>query len=129
METWYSRFSAKPKEEYTKKGQLAVTFGSGYLAGIFCAVISHPADTIVSKLYNNKAKAGETIGKQIANIYKQVGFNGLWMGLGPRIFMIGTLTGFQWWIYDSWKTVCGFQTSGCGGERCGHSDEATTPDH
>ena len=24
---------------------------SGYLAGVFCAIVSHPADTILSKLY------------------------------------------------------------------------------
>jgi len=33
-------------------------------------------------------------------------------GLGTRILMIGTLTGLQWWIYDTWKTAMGFQTTG-----------------
>ena len=28
---------------------------------------------------------------------------GLWKGLGARILMIGTLTGLQWFIYDSVK--------------------------
>ena len=28
-------------------------------------------------------------------------------GLGTRIIMIGTLTGLQWWIYDSFKTFYG----------------------
>jgi solute carrier family 25 phosphate transporter 3 len=28
--------------------------------------------------------------------------------------MIGTLTGFQWWIYDSFKTAIGLQTTGGG---------------
>ena len=27
-----------------------VTFIGGYIAGVFCAVVSHPADTVVSKL-------------------------------------------------------------------------------
>lgn len=26
--------------------------------------------------------------------------------------MIGTLTGLQWWIYDSFKTAMGLQTTG-----------------
>ena len=30
----------------------------------------------------------------------------------PRILMIGTLTGLQWWIYDTWKTFCGYPSSG-----------------
>ena len=42
--------TGKSKAELTKQAQLSVTFASGYLAGILCAIISHPADTIVSKL-------------------------------------------------------------------------------
>ena len=30
---------------------------------------------------------------------------GLWKGLGPRIFMIGTLTALQWFIYDTIKVI------------------------
>jgi solute carrier family 25 phosphate transporter 3 len=26
--------------------------------------------------------------------------------------MVGTLTGLQWWIYDSFKTAVGLQTTG-----------------
>jgi solute carrier family 25 (mitochondrial phosphate transporter), member 3 len=33
-------------------------------------------------------------------------------GLGTRILMIGTLTGLQWWIYDSYKAALGMGTSG-----------------
>ena len=28
--------------------------------------------------------------------------------------MIGTLTGLQWWIYDTFKTAVGLQTTGGG---------------
>ena len=34
----------------SKPQQLVVTFAGGYIAGVFCAVVSHPADTVVSKL-------------------------------------------------------------------------------
>merc|ERR1712039_1125586 len=57
----------------------------GYMGGVFCAIVSHPADSIVS--YMNKAK-GATIGSAA----KALGFKGCWQGLGPRIIMIGTLT-------------------------------------
>jgi solute carrier family 25 phosphate transporter 3 len=33
-------------------------------------------------------------------------------GLMPRMFMIGTLTGLQCWIYDSFKTAMGMDTTG-----------------
>jgi len=83
------------------------------LAGVFCAIVSHPADTMVSKL--NAAKSSgkpESIGTAVARIYGEIGFKGLWNGLGARIIMIGTLTGFQWWIYDSFKSAMGLQTTG-----------------
>jgi solute carrier family 25 phosphate transporter 3 len=68
-----------------------VTFASGYLAGIFCAIISHPADTIVSKLNNMKTEG--SLMTNVSKIYGDIGMAGLWRGLGTRIFMIGTLTG------------------------------------
>lgn len=100
----------KPKNEYSRGTQLGVTFASGYLAGVFCAIVSHPADTIVSKLNNVKTDSGVTTA--IKKIYGDIGFRGLWAGLGARIIMIGTLTGFQWWIYNSFKTAVGLQATG-----------------
>jgi len=44
----YTNVFKKPKNEYSKPTQLFVTFCSGYSAGVFCAIISHPADTMVS---------------------------------------------------------------------------------
>jgi len=38
-------------------------------------------------------------------------------GLGTRIIMIGTLTGLQWWIYDSYKSAMGLGTSGGSGAK------------
>jgi len=52
VEKMYQKVFTKPKNEYSKATQLSVTFASGYLAGIFCAIVSHPADTLVSKLNN-----------------------------------------------------------------------------
>lgn len=103
-------FNKRPKEQYSKSTQLSITFASGYIAGILCAIVSHPADTMVSKL-NNIQSEGSAM-ENARTIYKEIGFNGLWRGLGTRIVMIGTLTGFQWWIYDSFKTAVGLQTSG-----------------
>lgn len=102
--------TAKPKNEYSKAQQLSVTFASGYIAGVVCAIVSHPADTMVSKLNNVKTEG--TLKENMGKIYAEIGFNGLWRGLGTRILMIGTLTGLQWWIYDSYKTMVGLQTSG-----------------
>merc|ERR1712203_322926 len=100
----YANFFTAPRETYSKNFQLMVTFMAGYWAGIFCAIVSHPADTLVSIMN----KTGESAGA----IYGRIGFNGLWNGLGARIIMIGTLTGLQWWIYDTFKVAMGLQASG-----------------
>lgn len=52
-------------------------------------------------------------GKSMVKIANEVGFRKLMVGgLAPRIVMIGTLTGLQWWIYDSFKTAMGMGTTG-----------------
>lgn len=78
------------KSDYNKTAQTAVAFTGGYLAGILCAIVSHPADVMVSKLNANR-QPGEAFGAVISRIYKDIGFMGLWNGLVVRIVMIGTL--------------------------------------
>jgi len=97
VELLYTYVVPKPRDQTTKGEQLLVTFSAGYIAGVFCAIVSHPADTMVSKL--------QVKGSTIGSVYKQLGFGGLWTGLGPRIFMIGTLTALQWFIYDGVKVA------------------------
>ena len=110
VEFFYRNIFTKGKKNYSKATQLSVTFLSGYWAGIFCAIVSHPADTMVSKL--NKVKSNDPVMTSIKKIYGEIGLAGLWRGLSTRIIMIGTLTGLQWWIYDSFKTAVGLQTTG-----------------
>jgi solute carrier family 25 (mitochondrial phosphate transporter), member 3 len=97
VEMIYHRLPGK-KSDYGKGAQTAVSFTGGYIAGILCAIVSHPADVMVSKL-NAVREPGEGFGAVIGRIYKDIGFRGLWNGLPVRIVMIGTLTGLQWMIY------------------------------
>jgi len=101
----------KPKESYNALQQTSISFLGGYIAGIGSAVVSHPADVMVSKL-NSDRQPGESAGKAISRIYRNIGFVGLWNGLPVRILMIGTLTGAQWLIYDSFKVYLGLPTTG-----------------
>lgn len=98
IEILYQYVVPKPRNECTKAEQLVVTFTAGYIAGIFCAIVSHPADTLVSKLNQKK-------GSSVGDIVKEIGFMGLWGGIVPRIIMIGTLTALQWFIYDGFKVA------------------------
>lgn len=93
------------------------------MAGVACAAVSHPAgscfdllqirilltielDVMVSKL-NSDRKAGEGAMAAMSRIYGKIGTRGLFNGLGVRIIMIGTLTGSQFLIYDSFKVFLG----------------------
>lgn len=101
VEAIYKKLPRK-KEECGKGSQTAVAFTGGYLAGILCAVVSHPADVMVSKLNANRLP-GEAFGAAIGRIYKDIGFMGLWNGLPVRIVMIGTLVG------PPFARVCGHE--------------------
>lgn len=108
VEMFYTYVFTAPKESYSKTTQLGITFASGYLAGVICAIVSHPADNLVSLLGKADNK-----GKSISQIAKEVGpMRLMTAGLPIRILMIGTLTGLQWWIYDTFKTVFGMGTTG-----------------
>jgi len=80
----------------------SVSLGSGVIAGVASAIISHPADTLLSKV--NKAGAGGdgSIAQRMLNITKETGVVKLCtQGLGARCVMIGTLTALQFGIFDS----------------------------
>jgi solute carrier family 25 phosphate transporter 3 len=87
--------------------QLLVSLVSGFIAGFFCTMVSHPADTVVSKL--NQKNDGRVGAWQVV---QDLGCAGLWKGLLARIMFVGTLTAMQWLIYDSFKVLVGLQTTG-----------------
>ena len=105
----YSKLS-KPKSDLSIAEQMGVVFASGYLSGVFCAVASHPADILVSKI--NAIKTEGNIWSKSNLIYKEIGFSGFWKGIYPRTFMIGTLAAAQWFIYSSIKSIVGLPIPG-----------------
>ncbi|EFH60508.1 predicted protein [Arabidopsis lyrata subsp. lyrata] len=106
VEMIYKYAIPRPKDQCSKGLQLGVSFAGGYVAGVFCAIVSHPADNLVSFLNNAR---GATVGDAV----KKIGLLGLFTrGLPLRIVMIGTLTGAQWGIYDAFKVFVGLPTTG-----------------
>ena len=70
------------RADMSKPQQLVVTFAGGYIAGVFCAVVSHPADTVVSKL---NADVGSTPVKAA----KELGWKGIpFLTLNPTLVLI-----------------------------------------
>jgi len=108
VQLFYTHVFTNPKESYSKFTQLEITFASGYIAGVICAIVSQAPDNIVSQM----GKAANK-GKSIVQIASEQGAMNLFTkGLGTRVLMIGTLTGLQWWIYDTFKSSMGMGTTG-----------------
>merc|ERR1712099_194740 len=98
----------KSPSEVSSTTNLGISLLSGVIAGVASAIISHPADTLLSKV--NKAGAGGDgpMMTRLANIAKEIGFWKLCtVGLAPRCVMIGTLTAGQFGIFDSLMPVMG----------------------
>ena len=116
VEFIYEKLDLK-KEEMNKLRQASVSFVSGFFAGTMCAIVSNPADVMVSKLNSpledpNAKAVIKSTGERLSYEYAKIGFKGLWMGLPTRIVMISCLTSMQWLIYDSFKIFVGLPTTG-----------------
>jgi solute carrier family 25 (mitochondrial phosphate transporter), member 3 len=102
----YRHVLAQPKDTYSPATQLTVTLASGYVAGMVCAVVSHPADSLLSLLVKHPSSS-------LRDILARVGLYQLMTrGLAPRVMTLGTIIGGQWYIYDSFKTILGMGTTG-----------------
>lgn len=98
----------KTPSELSSSTNFGISVGSGVVAGVAAAIISHPADTLLSKI--NKAGAGGDgpMMTRLMNIAKEVGFVNLCtVGLLPRCFMIGTLTAGQFGLFDTIMPLLG----------------------
>jgi solute carrier family 25 phosphate transporter 3 len=74
--------------------QTAINLGSGLIAGFAAALVSQPADTMLSKINKTKGAPGESTTSRLVKIAKELGFKGSYAGIGARLFMVGTLVSF-----------------------------------
>ena len=93
------------KADMSTGAQLSVSLGSGVVAGVAAAIISQPADTLLSKI--NQEKSNEGFLPTLLKISKRLGASGLFLGTGARCVMVGTITAGQFFIYDYFKIIMG----------------------
>lgn len=74
-----------------------VNLGSGLIAGFAAAIISQPADTMLSKINKTKGLPGESTTSRLVKIAGELGVRGSFSGLGARLFMVGSLVMFCTW--------------------------------
>ncbi|KAI8992488.1 mitochondrial carrier domain-containing protein [Pilobolus umbonatus] len=96
-----------PKDEILPSTMTGINLASGVIAGTVAAIVSQPADTLLSKINKQKGAVGESLTSRLIGMAGQLGVKGLFLGLGPRIVMVATLTSFQFAIYGDIKRVLG----------------------
>ncbi|KAK3320987.1 mitochondrial carrier domain-containing protein [Cercophora scortea] len=100
-------FRSFPKKDMSDSMQTVTNLGSGLIAGFAAALVSQPADTMLSKINKTKGAPGEGTTTRLIKIAKELGLRGSYSGIGTRLFMVGTLTAFQFAIYGDLKKALG----------------------
>ncbi|PVF97820.1 mitochondrial carrier [Serendipita vermifera] len=95
--------SGKPKSELSPGTISAFNLAGGLIAGFAAAIISQPADTLLSKINKTSALPGETVTSRLIKMAAELGPRGLFTGLGARLVMVGSLTAGQFAIYGDIK--------------------------
>lgn len=94
-----------PKKDMSDGMQTTVNLGSGLIAGFAAAIVSQPADTMLSKINKSKGLPGEGTVSRLVKIGKELGLRGSYSGIGARLFMVGTLTAGQFAIYGTFPPL------------------------
>merc|ERR1711963_1023135 len=105
----YNSMGTSP-DKLSKSGVLAVSLGSGVIAGVAAATISQPADGLLSKV-NKKGAGGEgAMMVRLMRIAKETGFVKLCtQGLFARWIHVGTITAGQFAVVDACMMAVGAQ--------------------
>ncbi|KAI1839620.1 hypothetical protein JX266_014169 [Neoarthrinium moseri] len=80
---------------------------SGLAAGVAAAIVSHPADTLLSNINKEEGRSGKSTPQRLLKISSQLGVRGFFRGLYARIVMVGGMTAIQFYIYGDIKRVFG----------------------
>ncbi len=95
-------------ETASKGTNVGISLASGVVAGVAAAIISHPADTLLSMINKQGGDKSGSVTSQLLRLARGAGFVKLCtVGLLPRCVMIGTLTAGQFGIFDTVMNILG----------------------
>jgi len=100
------RLGPEKEAKLTPVSKSIVTLGCGIVAGAAAAILSQPADTLLSRINKGKGGSGNVL-IRLAELAKEAGPVGLFSGLGPRIVMTAGLVSGQFLMYDAVKKALG----------------------
>lgn len=100
-EAAYDNFFDKSK--LSDLSQTGVNLGCGLLSGFAAALVSQPADTMLSVINKTQGAPGEGTVSRLFKIAGELGIRGSYAGISTRLFMVGGLTAGQFAIYGDIK--------------------------
>ncbi|OCF35447.1 solute carrier family 25 (mitochondrial phosphate transporter), member 3 [Kwoniella heveanensis CBS 569] len=102
----YNSMTPETKANLSSTSQFGITLGSGIVAGFAAAILSHPADTLLSQINKGHGPKGSMVYRLVA-LGKEAGVKGLFAGLGPRMIMTAGLVSSQFIMYGYIKSAMG----------------------
>ncbi|KAF8073752.1 mitochondrial carrier domain-containing protein [Lyophyllum atratum] len=102
----YRNMSEETKRNLSGPANFAIALGSGITAGFAAAILSQPADTLLSQINKGHGPQGSMVYRLTA-LAREAGFRGLFAGLGPRMIMTAGLVASQFLMYDGIKHALG----------------------
>ncbi|KAH7016075.1 mitochondrial phosphate carrier protein [Microdochium trichocladiopsis] len=100
-------YSIVDKSELTSMAVTGINLGAGLVSGLAAAVVSQPADTILSKINKERANKGESTTRRLVRIATGLGLRGAYTGMQARAIMVGGMTAVQFGIYGDIKKLFG----------------------
>ncbi|KAF5628090.1 putative phosphate transport MIR1 [Fusarium sp. NRRL 25303] len=100
-------YSVVDKKELPSIGVTGINLGAGLVAGLAAAVVSQPADTMLSKVNKEKAGSGEGTTRRLFRIASELGLRGAYTGMQARAVMVSGMTAVQFGIYGDIKKLFG----------------------
>lgn len=107
-EVIYRAMGPERKAALSQLQSTGVELTSGVVAGVAAAVLSHPADTLLSAINKGAGDKSQSTTSRMFSLAREFGPKRLMLtGLGPRIVMTCGLVAGQFVIYAQCKTLVG----------------------
>ncbi|KAH8896477.1 mitochondrial carrier [Thozetella sp. PMI_491] len=108
VEAIYRMIGPERKARLTHLESTGVELTSGVVAGVAAAVLSHPADTLLSAINKGAGDPKQSATSKLFSLAREFGPKRLLLtGLGPRVVMTCGLVAGQFVIYAQCKTLVG----------------------
>ncbi|KAI1074528.1 mitochondrial phosphate carrier protein [Whalleya microplaca] len=108
VEVIYRMMGPDRKAKMTQLQSTGVELSSGIVAGAAAAVLSHPADTLLSAINKGAGDPKQGVTSRMFSLAREFGPKRLLLsGLGPRVVMTCGLVAGQFVIYAQCKTLVG----------------------